>query len=59
MFRASNLPEKIFSSQEGDRIYNRILDTVNKENMAEHIDRGVLLGVSGGADSVLLACFFV
>ena len=47
----------MFSSEVGKEIYERILATVRSENMSDMIDGGVLVGFSGGADSVLLLCF--
>lgn len=47
----------MFSSKQGREVYDRILATVESENMSEMLDRGVLVGFSGGADSVLLLCF--
>lgn len=49
--------ESMFSCAEGKEVYDRILATVESENMSDMIDRGVLVGFSGGADSVLLLCF--
>ena len=57
MFRHSKAIEDMFSSREGSSIYKRILTTLDKEKMTSLIDGGVLLGFSGGADSVLLLCF--
>ena len=57
MFRHSKVIEDMFSSREGSSIYKRILTTLDKEKMTSLIDGGVLLGFSGGADSVLLLCF--
>ena len=49
--------ELMFSEGKGREIYDKILATVNSENMTDLIYNGVLLGLSGGADSVLLLCF--
>ena len=57
MFKHSNSVESMFSTDKGREIYQRILGTVLSEGMTDHIDSGVLLGLSGGADSVLLLCF--
>ena len=57
MFRHSKAIKDMFSSREGSNIYSRILSTLKKERMTALIDGGVLLGFSGGADSVLLLCF--
>ena len=59
MFRANNSIEGMFASQKGSDLYNRILAKVEKEKMSSLIDEGVLVGLSGGADSVFLLCFLV
>ena len=41
------------------KLYDRVVDTVEKYGMAEHIKSGVLVGFSGGADSVLLLLFLL
>ena len=51
--------KRLFSSESGKKIYNTILQTISNDNMQKHIDGGVLLGLSGGADSVMLFCFFI
>ena len=57
MCRLNNTVEAMFSSREGRELYGKILDTVKSENMSALIESGVLVGFSGGADSVLLLCF--
>ena len=57
MPRLNKRVENAFSSKKGVELYNRIYATVVKENMSSFIDRGVLVGFSGGADSVFLTCF--
>ena len=57
MCKHSKSVEKMFNSERGREIYQRILDTVKSENMAQLIESGVLVGLSGGADSVLLLSF--
>ena len=57
MFNLSNKIREMFSSDSGVNIYNRIKATIESENMLSQIERGVLIGFSGGADSVLLLCF--
>ena len=57
MLKHSNSVESMFSTDKGREIYQRILDTITSENMTDYIDSGVLLGLSGGADSILLLCF--
>lgn len=59
MFRANNSIEKMFASQKGNELYNKIIAKVEKENMTSLIDGGVLIGLSGGADSVFLLCFLI
>ena len=59
MFKANNSIEEMFVSQKGNELYNRILAKVEKEEMTSLIDGGVLVGLSGGADSVFLLCFLV
>ena len=47
----------MFSSLHGKDIYSTIVSTVEKENMHAYIKGGILVGFSGGADSVMLMCF--
>lgn len=49
--------ESPFESPPGEKVYSEILSTVKKYGMDSLISSGVLLGLSGGADSVLLAHF--
>ena len=49
--------ENLFSLGAGSEAYAMIENTVSRLGMAERIDRGVLVGFSGGADSMLLLCF--
>lgn len=49
---------QMFSGQH-KKLYDRIVDTVEKYSMAEYIKAGVLVGFSGGADSVLLLLFLL
>ncbi len=56
----STLSKKIsdmFSSQKGSQLYDRICSYAEKNNMLSRIDKGVLVGFSGGADSGLLLSF--
>ena len=57
MPRLNKRVEDAFASQKGMELYSRICATVVKENMSSFIERGVLVGFSGGADSVFLTCF--
>ncbi len=52
-----NILSSMFESRLGHAVYSNILDTMQKHSMSEKINKGVLIGLSGGADSVLLACF--
>jgi tRNA(Ile)-lysidine synthase len=49
--------ERLFLSKRGKAIYKAICDTVKKEEMEKYIEKGVLVGLSGGADSVFLLSF--
>ena len=57
MYKHNETVQAMFSCGVGREIYDRILATVESENISDMIDRGVLVGFSGGADSVLLLCF--
>lgn len=57
MFRLSKTVEDLFSSQYGLKLYNRVLKTLDSESMTDLIDKGILVGFSGGADSVFLLSF--
>lgn len=50
---------EVFACDTGAEIYGRIITTVEKHNMKEHVNKGVLLGFSGGADSVMLLLFLL
>ena len=52
-----NKIKELFASTEGKKIYATIEKAISEHNMLEHITRGVLVGFSGGADSVLLLSF--
>ena len=49
----------IFSSKLGEQVFARAVDTVNEFGMADFLRGGVLVGFSGGADSVLLMHFLI
>ena len=49
--------DNLFSSTLGKKIENEIMDNISLYSMNEHIKKGVILGFSGGADSVLLLIF--
>ena len=57
MCKHSKAIELMFSTDTGREVYNTILTTVASENMAHLIESGVLIGLSGGADSILLLSF--
>lgn len=57
MSRLSNAIFDMFASQKGSELYERIVATIEREGMSALIDGGVLVGFSGGADSVFLTCF--
>ena len=47
----------LFSSDKGKRLQEDIFRAINDYKMSEHFNRGVLVGLSGGADSVFLLSF--
>ncbi len=49
----------LFFDGEGKNIYDSAVSTVNEHNMLPLINKGVLVGLSGGADSVMLLCFLL
>ena len=51
--------KSLFSTGAGAEAYTVIENTVHRFGMAEHIKQGVLVGFSGGADSMLLLCFLL
>lgn len=57
MFKLNKSIEMMFDSQNGNAIYERILSTIYCENMLSFINKGLLVGFSGGPDSVFLLCF--
>ena len=59
MFRLNKIAEEIFNTELGAQIYNQILCTMQKHGMEKSINDGVLLGFSGGADSVTLLLFLL
>lgn len=46
--------ERLFASPAGERIYSLFEAAVCECKMREHIEKGTLVGLSGGADSVML-----
>ena len=57
MYKLNNKITSMFSSPEGNDAYNIILYTIEKYGMTEQLDSGVLVGFSGGPDSVFLVSF--
>ncbi len=54
-----NKLEALFSSECGERIYSEAKRAVNDFGMRELLEGGVLVGLSGGADSVMLLLFLI
>ena len=50
--------ERLFSTT-GSKVYESAADTVVRYSMQAFIESGVVVGLSGGADSVLLLCFLL
>lgn len=50
---------EMFLSDKGMELYDRIIKTIEKENMLPLIEKGVLVGFSGGADSIFLISFLI
>ena len=44
----------VFSTEPGKNIYSSAIRAIDEYSMLEHLKRGVLVGLSGGADSVML-----
>jgi len=55
----ANSKNLIFLSECGRRVYSSALSAIEEYSMAEALSRGVLVGLSGGADSVMLLCFLL
>ena len=49
----------LFSAERGNMIYNSAVSLIEEYGMRSLISRGVLIGLSGGADSVMLLCFLI
>ena len=49
----------LFRDGEAAKLYLRILSYINEEKIAPYLSTGVLLGLSGGADSVFALCFLL
>ena len=57
MLRLDKKIEGMFTSREGGEAYNSILAFIEKHSMKAMLDKGVLVGFSGGPDSVFLLSF--
>ena len=49
----------MFKTDRGEAIYNRCVELMDCNDMLTMVDQGVLVGFSGGPDSVLLLCFLL
>ncbi len=57
MFKMDNsIIDKLFSTDIGKRVYSLATSAIEKYGIRDLLCRGVLLGFSGGADSVMLLC---
>lgn len=54
-----NKISQLFSSTQGEKIYNVAVKTIEDHAMRQLLNQGVLVGLSGGADSVMLLCFLI
>lgn len=49
----------LFDTPEGNAVYSSAVSTIDEYGMKKMITNGVLVGLSGGADSVMLLCFLL
>ncbi len=54
-----NKIKRLFNSKAGNKIFHTIEDTILEHNMIDALRKGVLVGFSGGADSVFLLSFLL
>ena len=54
-----NKIKNLFGSDFGNKIFITIENTISEHNMKEKIESGVLVGFSGGPDSMMLLAFLV
>ena len=54
-----NILSRIFDTVEGREIYTRAVSAISENSMDEAIKGGVLVGFSGGADSLMLLAFLL
>ncbi len=50
----NELIKLLFSTQKGKQLYDSVLNAISDYGMKEHLKGGVIVGLSGGADSVAL-----
>ena len=55
----NNKINNLFCDAAGNSVYKRIISYIAKEKIDKKLNDGVLLGFSGGADSVFLLSFLV
>ena len=48
--------QKLFDTEEGRAVYQKAVSAISDFQMADSLKRGVLVGLSGGADSIMLLC---
>lgn len=51
--------KEMFRTEAGKRLYAKVTKTITKHGMRDMLSGGVLVGLSGGADSVLLLCILL
>ena len=49
----------LFKTKTGFTVYSEAMRAISDFSMDEMLSRGVLVGLSGGADSVMLLCLLV
>ena len=54
-----NIADAFFSTEKGSRIYNDAVKAIDDYSMREKMRSGVILGFSGGADSLALLLFLI
>ena len=59
MFKLNNSITSMFSTPSGMMAFDKVANTIDREGMLPLIDNGVLIGFSGGGDSVFLTAFLV